>query len=72
MIIGAGTGPAGPAMVRPFSAVYAFDFCVVSFPDPAGYVHKCARIRLTFGTAKLPVEEMVTSSLKLKCRERVS
>ena len=32
--IGAGTGPAGPAMAGPFSAVYAFDFCVVSFPDP--------------------------------------
>ena len=35
--IGAGTGPAGPAMAGPFSSEvetkYAFDFCVVSFLD---------------------------------------
>ena len=38
---------------------YAFNFCVVLFPDwiaainPAGYIHKCTHIRLAFSVVKL-------------------
>ena len=57
--IGAGTGPAGPAMAVPFSAEVETKVCVRLLLNycskfPAEYVRKCVRIRLTFSMAKLP------------------
>ena len=63
--IGAGTGPAGPAMAGPFSAEVETKVCVrllcglvprlnYCSKFPAEYVRKCARVRLTFSMAKLP------------------
>ena len=58
-VIGAGTGPAGPAMAVPFSAEVETKVCVRLLLNycskfPAEYVRKCVRIRLTFSMAKLP------------------
>ena len=63
--IGAGTGPAGPAMAGPFSAEVETKVCVrllcglvprqnYCSKFPAEHVLKCARVRLTFSMAKLP------------------
>ena len=63
--IGAGTGPAGPAMAGPFSAEVETKVCVrllcglvpglnycSKFPEE--YIRKCTCVRLTFSMAKLP------------------
>ena len=56
--IGAGTGPAGPAIARPFLCIRLLCGLVLRLNSAVvksgRYVCKCARIRLAFSMAKLP------------------
>ena len=54
--IGAGTGPAGPAIARPFLCIRLLCGRVLRLNSAvvkSGRVRKCAHIRLTFSMAKL-------------------